>query len=37
MAPVQGLGAYLYILLIELLNGLLPGENGELGKLVALS
>ncbi|KAL8450401.1 hypothetical protein Emag_003247 [Eimeria magna] len=28
MAPVQGLGAYLYLLLIELLHNLLPAENG---------
>lgn len=29
MAPVKGLGAYLYLLLIELLNGILPAENGK--------
>ncbi|KAL8443452.1 hypothetical protein Emed_006807 [Eimeria media] len=29
MAPVQGLGAYLYLLLIELLHNLLPAENGD--------
>ncbi|CDI86091.1 hypothetical protein, conserved [Eimeria praecox] len=29
MAPVKGLGSYLYLLLIELLNGILPAENGD--------
>ncbi|KAL8425482.1 hypothetical protein Efla_002603 [Eimeria flavescens] len=29
MAPVQGMGAYLYTLLVELLNNVLPAENGE--------
>lgn len=35
MAPVKGLGSYLYLLLIELLNGVLPAENGQLRHLVS--
>lgn len=29
-APVKGLGAYVYLLLIKILNGILPAENGQL-------
>ncbi|CDJ64974.1 hypothetical protein, conserved [Eimeria necatrix] len=28
-APVKGLGAYVYLLLIKILNGILPAENGD--------
>ncbi|XP_026192221.1 uncharacterized protein LOC34621907 [Cyclospora cayetanensis] len=29
MAPVKNLGAYVYLLLVELINSILPAENGD--------